>query len=101
LRRKPIPTHSAGRGEEILTPSGRTGTGDRAPPWRARSTNKPFAEWNEVFPDSSSFTALANRLLRRAGIVKIEGDFYRAKEAKERAARSRKEKAPRRNAVQT
>jgi hypothetical protein len=54
-----------------------------------------------VFPDSSSFTALANRLLRRAGIVKIEGDFYRAKEAKERAARSRKEKAPRRNAVQT
>jgi hypothetical protein len=74
LRRKPIPTDSAGRGEEILTPSGRTGTVDRAPRRRARSANKPFAEWNEVFPDSSSFAALANRLPRRAGIVKIQGD---------------------------
>ena len=73
------------------------------------TTNKPFAEWNEVFPNSSSVTALVDRLLHRAEIVKIEGDSYRAKEAKERAAhkarqraaRSKKAKAQRKNAAQT
>ncbi len=57
------------------------------------TTNKPFAEWNEVFPNSSSVTALVDRLLHRAEIVKIEGDSYRAKEAKERAARKARQRA--------
>ena len=69
------------------------------------TTNKPFAEWNEVFPNSSSVTAMVDRLLHRAEIVKIEGESYRAKEAKEhaahkarqRAARSKKGRAPRKN----
>jgi len=71
------------------------------------TTNKPFAEWNEVFPNSSSVTALVDRLLHHAEIVQIEGDSYRAKEAKERAAhkarqraaRSKKEKPPPKNAA--
>ena len=71
------------------------------------TTNKPFAEWNEVFPNSSSVTAMVDRLLHRAEIVKIEGESYRAKEAKERAAekarkraaKGRKRKAPRQNAT--
>jgi DNA replication protein DnaC len=71
------------------------------------TTNKPFAEWNEVFPNSSSVTAMVDRLLHRAEIVKIEGESYRAKEAKEhaaekarkRAAKGRKRKAPRKNAA--
>ena len=71
------------------------------------TTNKPFAEWNEVFPNSSSVTAMVDRLLHRAEIVKIEGESYRAKEAKEhaaekarkRAAKGRKRKAPRKNAT--
>jgi len=71
------------------------------------TTNRPFAEWNEVFPNSSSVTAMVDRLLHRAEIVKIEGESYRAKEAKERAAekarqraaRSKKGKAPRKNAT--
>ena len=50
------------------------------------TTNKPFAEWNEVFPNASSVTALVDRLLHHAEIVKIEGDSYRAKEAKQHAA---------------
>ena len=70
------------------------------------TTNKPFAEWNEVFPNSSSVSALVDRLLHHAEIVKIEGDSYRAKEAKQlaaekarkRAARSKKAKAQRKNA---
>lgn len=61
------------------------------------TTNKPFAEWNEVFPNSSSVTALVDRLLHHAEIVKIEGQSYRAKEAKERAAEKARQRATRRN----
>lgn len=61
------------------------------------TTNKPFAEWNEVFPNSSSVTALVDRLLHHAEIVKIEGQSYRAKEAKERAAEKARQRAARRN----
>lgn len=57
------------------------------------TTNRPFAEWNEVFPHSSSVTALVDRLLHHAEIVKIEGDSYRAKEAKERAAEKARQRA--------
>lgn len=59
------------------------------------TTNKPFAEWNEVFPNSSSVTALVDRLLHHAEIVKIEGQSYRAKEAKERAAEKARKRAAR------
>jgi DNA replication protein DnaC len=57
------------------------------------TTNKPFAEWNEVFPNSSSVTALVDRLLHHAEIVKIEGDSYRAKEARERATQKARQRA--------
>jgi DNA replication protein DnaC len=59
------------------------------------TTNRPFAEWNETFPNSSSVTALIDRLVHKAEIIQIEGESYRAKEAKERAeekARQRKSK---------
>lgn len=61
------------------------------------TTNKPFAEWNEVFPNSSCVTALVDRLLHKAEIVKIEGKSYRAKEAKERAQKKAKERAKKRS----
>ena len=51
------------------------------------TTNKPFSEWNEVFPNSSCVTALVDRLVHKAEIVKIEGESYRAKEARERNAK--------------
>lgn len=50
------------------------------------TTNKAFAEWNEVFPNSSCVTALVDRLVHRAGIIAIEGESYRVKEAKTRAS---------------
>jgi DNA replication protein DnaC len=50
------------------------------------STNKPFAEWSEVFPHAACTVTLIDRLLHRAEIIDIEGDSYRLKEAKERAA---------------
>lgn len=49
------------------------------------STNKPFAEWSEVFPHAACTVTLIDRLLHRAEIIDIEGESYRLKEAKERA----------------
>ena len=60
------------------------------------TTNKPFAEWNEAFPHASCVVTLVDRLCHRAEILKIEGDSFRAREAKERAAR-RKNRTKRTN----
>jgi DNA replication protein DnaC len=57
------------------------------------TTNKPFQEWNEVFPNASSVTALCDRLTHRVEFVKIEGESYRAKEAEERAALKARQRA--------
>jgi len=54
------------------------------------TTNKPFAEWNEVFPNASCVVTLIDRLVHRAEIVTIEGESYRLKEAKERVAEKSK-----------
>lgn len=60
------------------------------------TTNRPFGEWNEVFPRSACVTALVDRLLHRAEIVMIEGESYRAKEAKERTEHKAKERTKKR-----
>ncbi len=49
------------------------------------TTNKPFAEWNEVFPNASCAVSLVDRLVHHADILQIEGESYRMKEARERA----------------
>lgn len=51
------------------------------------TTNKAFSEWTQVFSNASCVTALIDRLVHRAEIVKIEGRSYREKEAHERNAR--------------
>jgi DNA replication protein DnaC len=50
------------------------------------TTNKPFGEWNEVFPNAACVVTLVDRLVHRAEIVSIHGNSYRLKEAKQRAA---------------
>jgi DNA replication protein DnaC len=50
------------------------------------STNKVFAEWKDVFPNAACVVTLVDRLIHRAEIITIDGDSYRLKEAKERAA---------------
>jgi len=50
------------------------------------TTNRPFAEWGEVFPGAACVVSLIDRLLHHAEIVAIEGDSYRLKEAQERTA---------------
>ena len=51
------------------------------------TTNRPFAEWGEVFPSASCVVSLVDRLVHRSEILSIEGESYRLKEAKERQQR--------------
>jgi len=48
------------------------------------TTNKPFSEWNEVFPNAGCVVTLVDRLVHKAEIIQIEGESYRLKEARER-----------------
>jgi DNA replication protein DnaC len=56
------------------------------------TTNRPFAEWGEVFPGAACVVSLIDRLLHHAEIIAIESDSYRLKEAQERAAQRRRTK---------
>ncbi len=50
------------------------------------TTNKPFAQWSEVFPNASCVVSLVDRLVHHAEILQIDGESYRMREAKEAAA---------------
>jgi len=59
------------------------------------TTNRPFTEWGEVFPNAACVVSLVDRLIHRSEIVSIEADSYRLKEAKEnqeKRAASRKKR---------
>ena len=60
------------------------------------TTNKPFSEWNQVFPNAGCIVALIDRLVHKAEIVEIQGESYRLKEAKERQAQQAKKRDSRR-----
>ena len=38
------------------------------------TTNRPFKEWNAVFPNATCIVTLLDRLLHPAGVPAIEGD---------------------------
>ena len=64
-------------------------------PWAGTSTiittNRPFAEWHEVFPNAACTVSLIDRLVHHSEVIGLEGKSYRYKEAQERAeARARK-----------
>jgi len=58
------------------------------------TTNKPFSEWNDVFPNAACVVTLVDRLVHRSEILAIDGDSYRLKEANERAARKARARRP-------
>jgi len=60
------------------------------------TTNKSFEEWNEVFPNAACVVTLIDRLIHKAEIATIDGESYRLKEAKERAAQRAKDRAAKR-----
>ncbi len=61
------------------------------------TTNRPFSEWGEVFPNAACVVSLVDRLVHNAEIIQIEGESYRLKEAKERSEQRRKQRAANKN----
>jgi DNA replication protein DnaC len=57
------------------------------------TTNRPFGEWNEVFPNAACVVSLVDRLVHHAEIIPIEGESYRLKEARERTAQRKRQRA--------
>jgi DNA replication protein DnaC len=61
------------------------------------TTNRPFAEWNQVFEGAACVATMVDRLCHRVELVAVEGASYRAAEAKARAkARNALRRRPRR-----
>ena len=60
------------------------------------TTNKPFAEWPDVFPNAGCVVTLVDRLIHRSEILTLEGDSYRLREARERTAERQKRRRARR-----
>ena len=48
------------------------------------TTNRPFAEWHEVFPNAACVVSLIDRLIHNAEVIAIDGESYRLKDARER-----------------
>ncbi len=59
------------------------------------TTNKPFAEWADLFPNATCVVSLVDRLVHKAEILTFEGESYRLKEARERSERKKKRRAAR------
>ena len=55
------------------------------------TTNKPFGEWSEIFPNASCVVSLIDRIVHNSEILNIEADSYRLKESQERI-KQRKER---------
>ncbi len=51
------------------------------------TTNKPFAEWRDIFPNATCVVSLIDRLVHRSEIINIDAESYRLKEAKEESAK--------------
>lgn len=51
------------------------------------TTNRPFGEWGEVFPNAACVVSIVDRLVHHAEILVIEGESYRMREARERSAK--------------
>ena len=58
------------------------------------TTNRPFADWREVFPNAACVVSLIDRLVHNAEVVPIDGDSYRLKEAQERTAQRARQRRP-------
>jgi DNA replication protein DnaC len=54
------------------------------------TTNKPFAEWGETFPNATCVVTLVDRLVHRSEIVLVAGKSFRLKESKEHSEARRK-----------
>jgi DNA replication protein DnaC len=51
------------------------------------TTNRPFSEWTEVFPNAACVVTLVDRLTNCSDVAEIHASSYRLKEAQERRTR--------------
>lgn len=56
------------------------------------TTNKPFQQWNEVFPNATCLVTLLDRLIHHADVTVLEGKSYRLRESEIEMAARRKRK---------
>jgi DNA replication protein DnaC len=56
------------------------------------TTNRPFKEWNEVFPNATCVVTMLDPLLHHADVTVIEGNSYRVRESEQETAARRKRK---------
>ena len=57
------------------------------------TTNKPFPEWRDIFPNATCVVSIIDRLVHHSEILNIEGDSFRLKEAQENSAKKSAERA--------
>ena len=60
------------------------------------TTNRPFSEWSQVFPNAACVVSLIDRIIHHAEILAIDGESFRAREARERAEQRAAQKKGRR-----
>jgi len=48
------------------------------------TTNKPFSEWKDIFPNAACIVSIIDRLVHHSDIINIKAESYRLKEAKEK-----------------
>jgi DNA replication protein DnaC len=65
------------------------------------TTNRPFTEWNEVFPNAACVVSIVDRLIHHSEIIVLEGESYRIKEAKERASKKKRSSPKSKRSAQT
>lgn len=53
------------------------------------TTNKPFNDWGEVFPNAACVVSIVDRLVHHSQVLLIEGESYRMHEASVRAKKKR------------
>ncbi|MEI7607378.1 MAG: IS21-like element helper ATPase IstB [Rhodospirillaceae bacterium] len=56
------------------------------------TTNRPFVDWREVFPNAACVVSLVDRLVHNAEVIAIDGESYRLKEARERAEKRERQR---------
>jgi DNA replication protein DnaC len=56
------------------------------------TTNRPFKEWNQVFPNATCLVTPLDRLLHHADVTVVEGDSYRVRESEQETAERRRKK---------
>ena len=65
------------------------------------TTNKPFTEWKDMFPNVSCVVSLIDRLVHRSEIISIEATSFRLKESEERRAKQQKSRKQKRSSQNT